>query len=88
MSGLETNFKSTRPRPGHYKTKTETASERPRRRPDRDPENWSQDLHHCYVRRSIILNSTTHFKKNLQLAKPQKGPSRRSRNIQLKHSRF
>ena len=24
MSGLETNLKSTRPRPGHYETKTDT----------------------------------------------------------------
>ena len=32
MSGLETNLKSTRPRPGHYETKTETASKRPRPR--------------------------------------------------------
>ena len=33
MHGLETNLKSTRPRPGHYKTKTETSSKRPRPRP-------------------------------------------------------
>ena len=33
MSGLETNLKSTRPRPGYYETKTETASKRPRPRP-------------------------------------------------------
>ena len=33
MSGLETNLKSTRPRPGHYETKTETTSKRPRPRP-------------------------------------------------------
>ena len=26
MSGLETSLKSTRPKPGHYETKTETAS--------------------------------------------------------------
>ena len=60
MFGLETNLKSTRPRPGHYETKTKTASKRPRPghyeprpRPqakdrDRDPD-WSQDLHHCTI---------------------------------------
>ena len=50
MAGLETNLKSTRPRPGHHETKTETASKRPRppaKDRDRDPENWSRDLHHC-----------------------------------------
>ena len=35
MSGLETNLKSTRSRP--------PAKGRDR---DRDPENWSRDLHH------------------------------------------
>ena len=40
MSGLETNLKSTRPRPGHYETKTETAN----KGRDRD-----RDLHHCYA---------------------------------------
>ena len=33
MSGLETNLKSTRPRAGHYETKTETANKRARPRP-------------------------------------------------------
>ena len=33
MSGLETNLKSTRPRPGYYETKTETASKSPRPKP-------------------------------------------------------
>ena len=50
MSGLETNFKSTRPRPGHYENKTESARKRPSppaKDRDRDPENWSRDLHHC-----------------------------------------
>ena len=33
MPGLETNFKSTGPRPDHYEAKTKTASKRPRPRP-------------------------------------------------------
>ena len=47
MSGLETNLKSTRPRPGHYETKNKT-SKKDRDR-DRDPENWSRDLHYCTI---------------------------------------
>ena len=50
MSGLETNFKSTRPRPGYYKTETETASKRPRP----SPKNWSRDLHHWLLRQFIM----------------------------------
>ena len=56
MSGLETNLKSTRPRPGYYETKTETASKRPRPRPRPDPENYfrdqSRDLHYWSARAS------------------------------------
>ena len=40
MFGLETNLKSTTPRPDNYETKTETRDR------DRDPENWSRDLYH------------------------------------------
>ena len=35
MSGLETNLKSTRPRPDHYETKTKTSAKGQDR--DRDP---------------------------------------------------
>ena len=44
MSGLETNLKSTRPRPGHYETRPRLLAKGQDR--DRDPENWSRDLHH------------------------------------------
>ena len=37
MSGLETNLKSTRPRPDHYETKTKTSAKGRDRDRDRDP---------------------------------------------------
>ena len=46
MSGLETNLKSTRPRLGHYETKTETASKRPRPRPVSRPPSLPYTVHH------------------------------------------
>ena len=48
MSDLETNYlKSTRPRPSYYETKPRPPAKGRDR--DRDPENWSRDLHHCTI---------------------------------------
>ena len=61
MSGLETNLKSTRPRPGHYKTKTETVNINRSR--DRDQ---SRDLHHWSKLATIlqIILGTQYTKMN------------------------
>ena len=45
MSGLETNLKSTRPRPRP-----------PAKGLDRDPENWSRDLYHCTIMHRVKEN--------------------------------
>ena len=69
MSGLETNLKSTRPRPGHYETKTETASKRPRPRP-----------RPCLVSRPSSLHYNASGKENMENSEQSKkdlysGPS-------------
>ena len=74
MSGLETNLKSKRPRPGRYETKTETARKRPRPRPRPSPENCSRDLHHCFTLYPAEYGTTLSFNLNNQTLPITKHP--------------
>ena len=77
MSGLETNLKNTRPRPGITRPRPRPRPQAKARDRDRDPENWSRNLYHwcagknvSHLLRSIYIMDGLRIKQTEQQQTP------------------